>query len=63
MFTQIRRGFKKLSNVFDYIKAFVVLHNIKRMLRIEYDAKDQTKIQKPLIEYLLNQFQEIFAFQ
>jgi len=46
MFTQIRRGFKKLSNVFDYIKAFVVLHNIKRMLRIEYDAKDQAKIQK-----------------
>jgi len=63
MFTQIKKSFKKLSNVFDYIKAFVVLHNIKRILRIEYDAKDHTKIQKPLIEYLLNHFQEIFAFQ
>ena len=58
-----KKSFKKLSNVFNYIKAFVVIHNIKRMLKIKYDAKDQAKIQKPLIEYLLNHFQEIFAFQ
>ncbi|ODN29666.1 DDE-type integrase/transposase/recombinase [Fervidobacterium thailandense] len=61
MFTQIRRGFKKLSNVIEYIKAFVVLHNIKRKLRMQ-EPGDWVKIQRPLVEYLVNHFEELFAF-
>ncbi|PHJ13293.1 transposase [Fervidobacterium sp. SC_NGM5_O18] len=63
MFTQVRRGFKKLSNVFYYIKAFVVMHNIKRELRIKHQAKNWTKIQKPLLNYLFEHHQELFALQ
>ncbi|WP_372590078.1 DDE-type integrase/transposase/recombinase [Fervidobacterium thailandense] len=61
MFTQVRRGFKKLSNVISYIKAFVVLHNIKRELRMQ-EPGDWVKIQRPLVEYLVNHFEELFAF-
>ncbi|WP_372590082.1 DDE-type integrase/transposase/recombinase [Fervidobacterium thailandense] len=60
-FTQIRRGFKNLTNVIKYIKAFVVLHNIKRKLRMQ-EPGDWVKIQKPLMEYVLNHFEELFAF-
>nr|WP_241498812.1 transposase [Fervidobacterium thailandense] len=48
-FTQIRRGFKNLTNVIKYIKAFVVLHNIKRELRMK-EPGDWVKIQRPLVE-------------
>ncbi|ODN30251.1 DDE-type integrase/transposase/recombinase [Fervidobacterium thailandense] len=55
MFTQIRRRFKKLSNMINYTKVFVVLHNIKRKLRLQ-EPGDWVKIQKPRLSTYMYPF-------